>query len=43
MTQEQRDLAFQAVAMMLAMAHVHIRQGRLAQMRSLVQQIPATG
>jgi hypothetical protein len=32
-----------AIAMMMAMALGHIQQGRPAQMRSLVQPIPATG
>jgi hypothetical protein len=32
-----------AVAVMLAMALGHVRQGRPGQMRSLVQPIPATG
>jgi hypothetical protein len=32
-----------AIAVMMAMALGHIRQGRPEQMRSLVQPIPATG
>jgi hypothetical protein len=32
-----------ALAVMMAMALGHVRQGRIAQMRSLVQPIPATG
>jgi hypothetical protein len=32
-----------AIAVMMAMALGHVQQGRLAQMRSLVRPIPATG
>lgn len=32
-----------ALAVMMAMTLGHVRQGRIAQMRSLVQPIPATG